>query len=639
MAKHNNVSVPVNWERDKMAGLDWLRGFRERFPDMSLRKPENCSLARATAFNKETVKKFFDNLENVISRNPAFADGTRIFNLDETATSTVQKNPKVMAPKGRRNICKVSSGEKGTLVTTCNIIGAGGQALPPAIVFPRKNINPRMKIGTPPGSLILASPSGWMNSELFVEVMKHFIQRSASSKNFPSILIMDNHESHLSIEVLDLAKESGVTLLTLHPHTSAKLQPLDVGIYAQFKTFYASAMESWMMRNPGHPVTIYDVGSLIGQAFEKSMTPVNIRKSFMKTGIYPFDRHIFSEDDFMPSSVTDRPEVLEIAGPSTIRGDELKASNEVTIDEDERNVSTEISDIWSRRDVDTPSPSIIDALLESIEHQSTVPTEEAVAEFVGLPSTDEISQVNLLSIPLPLSNLQAAQSSTNRLTSGNTCVSSSATSKIFTPTPLVTPEQFRKPFKAAARSGKRKPRRLGRSLIATDTPEKEEIKSYKKAIKRKKERKAKGKKYVRKVLKSDSEEDGEVMLGDDSADDDNWLDDEENQENIITEELLVNPLTELPREGQYVVVQFASKKQQVFYVAKVLEERNNELEFYVSYLRYRKGQFTMPNAPDLAYVKEDNIKMILPNPTLNGSTARQQSYLTFGVNLNGLNIR
>lgn len=324
----------------------------------------------------------------------------------------------------------------------------------------------------------------------------------------------------------------------------------------------------------------------------------------------------------------------------TIRGDKLEVSNEVTIDEEEtRNVSIEMPDIWSRRDVDTPSPSIIEAFQESIHHRSTAPTEKAVAEFVGLPSIVDNPQGNLPSIPPLLSNLQAIQSSAARVKSGNARVSSSVTCKSFTPTTLVIPEQFRKPFKAAARSGKRKPRRLGRSLIATDTPEKEEIKSYKTAIKRKKERKATDKKYVRKVLKSDSEEDDEVVLDDDSADDDNWLDDEENQENIITEELLVNPLTELPREGQYVLVQFESKKQRVFYVAKVLEERNNDLEFYVSYLRHRKGQFTMPNAPDLAYVKDDNIKMILPNPTLNGSTARQQSYLTFGVYLSGLNIR
>lgn len=32
-----------------------------------------------------------------------------------------------------------------------------------------------------------------------------------------------------------------------------------------------------MMRNPGHTVTIYDVGGLIGQAFENSTDPFTIR--------------------------------------------------------------------------------------------------------------------------------------------------------------------------------------------------------------------------------------------------------------------------------------------------------------------------------------------------------------------------
>lgn len=46
---------------------------------------------------------------------------------------------------------------------------------------------------------------------------------------------MDKHESHLSIVALDLAKESGVTILKLHPHTPAKLQPMEVGIYSPFR--------------------------------------------------------------------------------------------------------------------------------------------------------------------------------------------------------------------------------------------------------------------------------------------------------------------------------------------------------------------------------------------------------------------
>lgn len=59
-----------------------------------------------------------------------------------------------------------------------------------------------------------------MTQETVVKVMQHFIKHSYSSKDNPSLLICDNHKSHLSIEVLDLAKDSGVTILTLPPHSS-----------------------------------------------------------------------------------------------------------------------------------------------------------------------------------------------------------------------------------------------------------------------------------------------------------------------------------------------------------------------------------------------------------------------------------
>ena len=304
----NDKSVPQNWIVHKMAGEEWLIGFMKRNPSLSLRQPESCSLGRATAFNKHNVKMFFEKLKEVYARHPAFSDGSRVYNLDETSTTTViQKHQKVVAQKGMRQVSQVSSAERGTLVTTCCIVNAHGSCLPPAMVFPRVNFKSYMINGAPPGTLGLAAQSGWMNSELFLDVMMHFIKCTSSSKENPSVLIYDNHESHLSLPVLDMAKENGVTILTLHPHCSHKMQPLDVSIFGPFKTYYTAAMDSMMMTKPGIPITIYDIAKLVNTAHQRAMTPSNIISGFKKTGIFPYDDEIFQHDDFLASYVTDRP--------------------------------------------------------------------------------------------------------------------------------------------------------------------------------------------------------------------------------------------------------------------------------------------------------------------------------------------
>ena len=40
---------------------------------------------------------------------------------------------------------------------------------------------------------------------------------------------------------------------------------------------------------------------------EKAMIPTNIIARFKKTGIFPLDKHIFDECNFLPSLVTDQP--------------------------------------------------------------------------------------------------------------------------------------------------------------------------------------------------------------------------------------------------------------------------------------------------------------------------------------------
>ncbi|KAG5893806.1 hypothetical protein JTB14_027843 [Gonioctena quinquepunctata] len=86
-----------------------------------------------------------------------------------------------------------------------------------------------------------ASPTGWMTSEIFENWMHHFIKRARSSLQDPVLLSMDKHETHVSFEVIRLAKNSGVILSTLPPHTSHKLQPLDKCVYGPLKRYYNEA--------------------------------------------------------------------------------------------------------------------------------------------------------------------------------------------------------------------------------------------------------------------------------------------------------------------------------------------------------------------------------------------------------------
>ncbi|XP_047121411.1 MFS-type transporter clz9-like [Schistocerca piceifrons] len=280
-------------------------------PSLSVRTPEGCSLSRATSFNRYTVWNFIKNLKDLYQRYPTFADGTRVFNLDETSTSTVpDRLPKVVAQKGSKQISQATSGEHGVLVTTCCIISAGGTFLPPAMTFRRVHFKQHMISNAPTGTLGLATKTGWMNSKLFVDVMKHFINKSSSSKDNPALLILDNHESHLSIEVIDAAKGNRVVMLTVPLHTSNKLQPLDVGVFSSFNRTYYSALNSKLLHRKGTPLTIYDVAACVKIAHDRSMTPTNKRSAFKKCGIFPFDEDIFTAEDFMVSKVTDR--VVEI---------------------------------------------------------------------------------------------------------------------------------------------------------------------------------------------------------------------------------------------------------------------------------------------------------------------------------------
>lgn len=61
-----------------------------------------------------------------------------------------------------------------------------------------------------------------------------------------------------------------------------------------------------MDTHPGIPISIYDIPSRVKKSLPLSATSKNITSGFTKTGIWPFNRNVFTDEDYLCSEVTDR---------------------------------------------------------------------------------------------------------------------------------------------------------------------------------------------------------------------------------------------------------------------------------------------------------------------------------------------
>ncbi|XP_067939803.1 uncharacterized protein [Watersipora subatra] len=314
-AKRNNKNYQESWDRNGLAGIDWIDGFMKHQSSLSVRKPEPTSLSRGTSFNKSNVNAFFDNLEALIGKYRFLpAD---IYNVDETALTTVHRPPKVIAEKSLRQVGQVTSAERGTLVTMIGAANVQGRSVPPMLISPRVHCKAYMVSGAPPRTIGVANPSGWISRDIFLQWLKHLIHHSRASKDRPILVIMDNHDSHCTLEGIDLAKNNSIILLTFPPHCSHRLQPLDLTVFGPLKVYYNEACNSWQLNYPGQSITIYNIPALLDASFSRAFNPETIKSGFCRPGIVPFNRNVFSDADFLCANVTNRADPTSTETPAT----------------------------------------------------------------------------------------------------------------------------------------------------------------------------------------------------------------------------------------------------------------------------------------------------------------------------------
>ena len=285
---------------DNPFSLRWFYSFLKRWPDLRVVKPRALEIARVKGSNKLCVDKYFDELSAVIHKYNLEDKPHLIYNVDEKGTQANHKPPNVVGSTEYYPPA-VTAGRSET-ITFFGCENAAGNSIPPYFLYPGKKMQSRWMDGSTPGAVGTVSDSGWSNSQIFLDYLKHHFKLYVPGQNDKILLLLDGHKSHVSLPVIEWAQDNNIIIHVLPAHTSHFLQPMDVGIYGPLQKMYDSLCHK-KTRTTSTVIMKEDVCQLACAAYMKSATPENLISAFKKTGIFPLNRDIIDSNIFAPAEV------------------------------------------------------------------------------------------------------------------------------------------------------------------------------------------------------------------------------------------------------------------------------------------------------------------------------------------------
>ena len=294
----------------------WWRRFLERKPQVALRRGDPTAHVRMDAINREGIQQYYELLKDVLDEHDLIDHPERIYNMDETGMPFDPRPPKVAAPRGLKKVRYRSTGKKGQ-ITIVGCVSATGQAMPPFVIFDAKQLNPHWTRGEVPGTRYGLSHTGWIDQELFHGwLVEHFLTHAVGVR--PLLLLLDGHSSHYEPESIRIAKENGIIVFCLPPHTTHETQPLDCSLFGPLKSAWTKVCHDFLQKNPGKTITKFNFSELFHKAWMTAVTPETICSGFQKAGVYPFnpDAIKIPTDSQHQSECTDQSSVTALSNPA-----------------------------------------------------------------------------------------------------------------------------------------------------------------------------------------------------------------------------------------------------------------------------------------------------------------------------------
>jgi len=135
------------------------------------------------------------------------------------------------------------------------------------------------------------SSNGWTNGEIGLAWIKIFDRYTkAKAGNARRLLIVDGHSSHVNLRFINYCDNHRILLVILPPHSTHRLQPLDVGIFSSLANAYSQELDRLIQSSHGFTrITKRHFWRLFSAAWTYTVTAENIKSAFAAPGITPLD--------------------------------------------------------------------------------------------------------------------------------------------------------------------------------------------------------------------------------------------------------------------------------------------------------------------------------------------------------------
>ena len=203
-------------------------------------------MGRARGLCPSSAASLYYNLEQLY--NNFKYPPSHIWNCDESGVQAGRSGgATVLAKTGSKSVHSVEPDQREHLsVLSC--INAEGGCIPNFYILKGTYFLKDYVKQCEDNAVMAMQPNAWMTKWLFESWISHFI---GNLKRGPGIdltnrhlLVLDGHNSHVTLQVVSTAMAAGLDIVSLPSHTFHALQPLDVSYFKPFKTAFRQIRDS-----------------------------------------------------------------------------------------------------------------------------------------------------------------------------------------------------------------------------------------------------------------------------------------------------------------------------------------------------------------------------------------------------------